>query len=149
MRVWISNYNYYKVWHDITYLIPNFNGCTVEVLEFINNFIPRFIWHVITYPYPCWDSMLVKGKTPGQRVLYEIILRWIVCPRSSAEKWNVCLPCVCLTHMSGCPRTKQNTFRLPCPGLDFYFASHNQLLKQSSYLFLHLYRSLSSYVTNW
>ena len=28
---------------------PNFNGCTVEVWEWISNFIPHFLGHVITY----------------------------------------------------------------------------------------------------
>ena len=31
-----------------TYPIPNFNGCTVEVCEWISNLIPRFIRQVIT-----------------------------------------------------------------------------------------------------
>ena len=38
------------------------NGWTVEVWEWINDFIPHFIGHVITYP--CWDeieSISVKG----------------------------------------------------------------------------------------
>ena len=29
--VWISNYIQYKVWDEITYPFPNFNGATVEV----------------------------------------------------------------------------------------------------------------------
>ena len=28
---WISNHTPNKVWGEITYLFPNFNGCTVEV----------------------------------------------------------------------------------------------------------------------
>ena len=51
-----------KVWDEITYPFPNFNGCTAEVWERISNFSPHFIMRVITYPY--WDqsySMLVKG----------------------------------------------------------------------------------------
>ena len=39
-----------KVWDGITYPFPNFNGATVEVWEWINNFIPHFIMDVITYP---------------------------------------------------------------------------------------------------
>ena len=34
----------------IPYLFPNFNGCTVEVREWISNFIPYFLMNVITYP---------------------------------------------------------------------------------------------------
>ena len=52
------------LWEFIMCLLTwiNFNGCTVEVWEWINNLIPHFIMDVITYP--CWDSIqtiLVKG----------------------------------------------------------------------------------------
>ena len=47
---WISNYIHYKVWDKITYPFPNFNGATVEVWEWINNFILHFTMYVITYP---------------------------------------------------------------------------------------------------
>ena len=39
ISAWISNYFHYNVWDEITYLFPNFNGCTVEVWEWINNSI--------------------------------------------------------------------------------------------------------------
>ena len=39
-----------KAWGEITYPFLNFNGCTVEVYEWISNFIPYFIMDVITYP---------------------------------------------------------------------------------------------------
>ena len=32
----------YNVWDAITYPFPYFNGCTVEIWEWISNFIPRF-----------------------------------------------------------------------------------------------------------
>ena len=35
-----------KVWDEITYPFPNFNGRTIEVWEWISNFIPYFILHV-------------------------------------------------------------------------------------------------------
>ena len=41
--------------------IPKLNGCAVEALQWISNFIPHFIIDVITYP--CWDwslPLLVK-----------------------------------------------------------------------------------------
>ena len=41
---------HYKVGYEITYLFPNFNGCTVEVWERISNNLPHFTGHVITYP---------------------------------------------------------------------------------------------------
>ena len=38
-----------KVLDKITYPFPNFNGPTVEVWEWISNFIPHFIIDVIIY----------------------------------------------------------------------------------------------------
>ena len=43
-----------KVWYEITYPLLNFNGCTVQVYEWINNFIPQFMMDVVTYPF--WDE---------------------------------------------------------------------------------------------
>ena len=34
---WISNHLPGKVWYEITYPFQNFNGCTVEVSEWISN----------------------------------------------------------------------------------------------------------------
>ena len=57
----------------MTYIFPkfkgrtNFNGCTVEVCEWISNFTPHFMMDVIAYPY--WDyneTMLVKGALYGK-----------------------------------------------------------------------------------
>ena len=45
---WISNYIHYTVWDEITYPILNFNGATVDVKEWISNFIPHFIAYGIT-----------------------------------------------------------------------------------------------------
>ena len=42
-----------KVWDEITYPFLEFNGETVEVLEWISSYIPHFIMDVIAYP--CWD----------------------------------------------------------------------------------------------
>ena len=50
----IGNYIHYKKWDEITYPSRNFNGCIVEILEWISNFFPYFTWHAITYP--CWDE---------------------------------------------------------------------------------------------
>ena len=41
------------MWDEITYSFPNFNGATVDVWEWISDFIPRLTGHVIKYPY--WD----------------------------------------------------------------------------------------------
>ena len=42
-----------KVWDEILYSLPNFNGGTIEVLEWMSNFISYFIMDVITYTR--WD----------------------------------------------------------------------------------------------
>ena len=42
-----------KKWDEITYPFPDFNGATVDVWEWISNFIPYFIMGVIIYQ--CWD----------------------------------------------------------------------------------------------
>ena len=47
---WISNHMPRKVWAEISYPFPNFNGCTVEFWELITNFIPLFIMDPITHP---------------------------------------------------------------------------------------------------
>ena len=51
---WISNRMSSKVQDKIAYPFPNFNICTIEVWEWINNFMPHFLMDVITYP--CWDQ---------------------------------------------------------------------------------------------
>ena len=37
-----SNFTHYKVWGEITYPFPNFNGSAGEVWEWIRNFTPHF-----------------------------------------------------------------------------------------------------------
>ena len=39
----MNNYIHYKVWDEITYPFPNFNGTAVGVWEWISNFIPHFV----------------------------------------------------------------------------------------------------------
>ena len=51
ISAWISNHMH--SWDEITYQFPNFNGSTVEVWEWINNFITHFIMDDISYL--CWD----------------------------------------------------------------------------------------------
>ena len=52
---------HYKVWDKITHPFPNVHGSTVQVCEWINNFIPHFIMHAITYPW--WELKLGKRAT--------------------------------------------------------------------------------------
>ena len=39
MPAWIANYILYRTWDEITFPILNFNGCTIEVWEWISNLI--------------------------------------------------------------------------------------------------------------
>ena len=45
---WISNHIPNNVWGEITYQFPKLNGCTVQVWEWLNNFIPHIIMDAIT-----------------------------------------------------------------------------------------------------
>ena len=40
-----------KVRDEISYPFSHFNGATVEVWEWVIDFIPHYIKRVITYPY--------------------------------------------------------------------------------------------------
>ena len=42
-----------KLWDEVTYPFPNFNGATIEVWEWISDLILHFIMDVITNPL--WD----------------------------------------------------------------------------------------------
>ena len=42
------------MWDENTYPFPNFNGCTVQVWEYIRNLTPHLIMDVVTYP--CGNS---------------------------------------------------------------------------------------------
>ena len=44
---WISNHMPYEVWDEIYHAFSNFNGCTMDVCEWISNFIPDFAMEVI------------------------------------------------------------------------------------------------------
>ena len=48
---YVSNYSDYKVWNEIAYSFTNFNSATVEVWEWIGNFIPHITGQVITYSF--------------------------------------------------------------------------------------------------
>ena len=83
----ISNYIHYKMWDEITYLFPNFNGAAVGVWEWIGNFVPHFTGYVIIHP--CYDlsqSMLVKGA-PGflDKLYHRMTNTMLLRPR----KWHI------------------------------------------------------------
>ena len=47
---WVSNYFPNKVWDEVTCPFTNFNGATVEVCEWISDFIPHFKVNVFISP---------------------------------------------------------------------------------------------------
>ena len=50
----ISNYAHYEVWDEITYPFLNYNGCTIDVWEWINKFVQHSILDVIIHS--CWNK---------------------------------------------------------------------------------------------
>ena len=53
---------HYKMWDEIINSLPNVNGCTVEIGEWINNVIPHFIDH-LSVAHRCRDySYSIKVK---------------------------------------------------------------------------------------
>ena len=61
------------MWDEITYPFLNFNGCTVEVQEWISNFIPHFIIGVITYPLNRVSKSDPWRQPPGPSVTTKVI----------------------------------------------------------------------------
>ena len=57
---WISNHMLSKVWSEITYPFPSFSSSTIEVWEWISNFISHIIMDVIIYP--CCDKVNVSKR---------------------------------------------------------------------------------------
>ena len=63
---WIGYDILSKMWDEITYRFPNFNGFTFfDVWEWINSFIPRYRMYVMTYR--CWDCswFIISNGAPG------------------------------------------------------------------------------------
>ena len=60
-----------KVSHEITYLFPNFNGCAVDVWEWISHFIPHFIIDIIKLGlklnYVIYEATQIHLKTKFEK----------------------------------------------------------------------------------
>ena len=69
------------MWDEVTYPFPNFNGCAVEVWEWIRNFTPHFTGQVITDP--CWVKM-----TPCQSKGSQKYVKCCGSLRYSSNEWN-------------------------------------------------------------
>ena len=60
----VTQKSLFTVTHALLFIsFPNFNGCTVEVCEWVSNFIPNFTMDIITYP---WGK---RGPIKGQAYL--------------------------------------------------------------------------------
>ena len=82
---WINNNVSNKVWDEITYSFPNFNGCTVEVWKWC-------------HPTLCWtcDYLSMLATRHNQYWLWEVPdVRWICCQRKGV------LPCIRLYSSLG------------------------------------------------
>ena len=51
ISTWLSNHIVSKVWHEITDPFPNFNGCSIEVWEWISKFISHLITDHVLQSY--------------------------------------------------------------------------------------------------
>ena len=66
----------YKLWDELTYLFPNFNGAAVEVWEWISNFIPHFSVYVIVFTlWARWESTELEFGCNKTEVSFELELR--------------------------------------------------------------------------
>ena len=56
-----------KAWDEITYPFPNFNGATVEVWEWISNFIPHLMMDELLI-HSGFTLKYITKKAPGHSV---------------------------------------------------------------------------------
>ena len=74
-----------KVWDEITYPFLNFNGCTVEVQEWISNFISHFIMDVIIIHVEIkLNHVSKRGPSCHSLAMYSSL--WIYC--ATGIKWQ-------------------------------------------------------------
>ena len=105
---WISNYIHYKVWDEITYPFPNFNGVTVEVWEWISNFIPCFLsmWFLIH------AGIILKGATGDVSMIYLMAWRYWVCKYFVISKSNRSIWQSNIHHFDGVLQDRSNSSAL-------------------------------------
>ena len=92
---WIINYIHKKVWNEIAYSFSNFNRASIEVWEWISNFIPYSKWacdylfilglklnHVsdgVPGAYLLWCILWMDGR------IYWHLQIWVIQPRSDVD----------------------------------------------------------------
>ena len=64
------------MWGEITYPFPNFDGATVEVCEWISNFIQHFTGRVIIHPFMLGLNLNHVSKMAPSKLI-EIEINWI------------------------------------------------------------------------
>ena len=50
ISVWISNYIHHKVWDEITHPFLNFNSASIDIRDWLSNFISHFTRLLIGWP---------------------------------------------------------------------------------------------------
>ena len=60
---WTSNHTHHNVSDEIVYLFPNFNGVTVEVCEWVCDFILQFTGHVIVVVVTLFSNIIHEQNT--------------------------------------------------------------------------------------
>ena len=102
----ISNCIFYKVWDEIIHPFPNFSGATVEVWEWISNFIQHY-W-ACDY-LSMHKSMLIQGRR--QKLKYPRLPRPVYLHRVESVKR--------LRYLSTC----SDPFHAMCPWMPMKWAS--------------------------
>ena len=85
---WMDDYSHYHAWDEITYPFPNFNGCTVEIWEWISNLMTTQF-----HPTLCWSCdylcMLVSNLIHISKRVPGVLPILVISPVDSPYKWLV------------------------------------------------------------
>ena len=99
-----------KMWDEITYPFPNFNGYTVE---WISNFIPLFIVDVLTYPCSWhWSQSMLVNEAPVVKIGLTCFYH---CPSRVAGVNKDSIFCLCFFYIWIKPENSSAT-KLRCEG---------------------------------
>ena len=76
---WISNHMHSKMWDEIIYPFPNFSDSTIEVWEWISNFIQFYVWYTDIWYKPIMEVYYLSIHTRKRGLRSSIIhrSRWI------------------------------------------------------------------------
>ena len=85
---WISNHIPSKMWDEITYPFTNFNRCTIQVREWVHNFIPCFIMDFNYSSMPGFKLIHVGKRIPGSTTAASANSFFV----GTENKWITCEP---------------------------------------------------------